>query len=310
MDMDLLWWIAIFVLSLFGLVKASDFFTAAAEKIGLMLGISPFVVGVTIVSIGTSLPELISSIVAVLHHSSEIVAGNVVGSNIANIFLILAIGAIMAKRLRIRQNLLPVDLPILIGSALFFGLTVMDNEFTFWEAVLFVICILLFFTYTVKDSKAKSEGEKSELQWQSFLILLVSAVGVYFGATYTIESITRIAEILVIGKEIIAVTAVAIGTSLPELAVTFAAVKKKNAGIIVGNVLGSNIFNTFAVMGIPGLLGTLEVSDVLLYTGVPVMIVASILFFVVIVDKKMSRWEGSMFIIFYVYFMMKIFNWV
>ncbi len=311
--MDLTLWLVVFVVSLSALVKSSDYFTGAAEKIGLMAGLSPFVVGVTIVSIGTSLPELISSVIAVYSNASEIVAGNVIGSNVANIFLIMAIGAIVGKRLRIHHNLLPVDLPILIGSALFLGVTVMDKVFTFGEACIFVCCMLLFMAYTVNNRREQpgkngTPAERAPFRWRPIIVLVLSGFMVFLGAKYTIESIIKISQILNIGSEVIAVTAVAFGTSLPELAVTFAAVKKDNAEIIVGNVLGSNIFNTFAVMGVPGLISTLHVSDMLLFTGIPVMIVASLLFLVVIVDRRMSSWEGWFFILFYVYFIGKIFN--
>ena len=121
---DLFLWIGIFIVSLLVLIKASGYFTDSAERIGIFFGIPAFIVGVTIVSIGTSLPELVSSIFAVLRNSSEIVAGNVIGSNIANIFLVLGITAIIGKKLKITYELSHVDMPFLVGSAFLLMLTV------------------------------------------------------------------------------------------------------------------------------------------------------------------------------------------
>jgi cation:H+ antiporter len=313
--LELLLWSGIFVVSLFVLVKAAQYFTIAAEKIGLMLGISHFVIGVTIVAVGTSLPELISSIIAVLEDSSEIVVGNVLGSNIANIFLILGIAAILSKRLKITHNLLPVDLPILMTSAFLLALAIWDGMFTLGEAIIFVVCFIIFLIYTAKDGKAngkksKEETEKLPFTIKPFLMILLSGFFVYLGAKYTIESVIRISGLFHVGTEVIAISAVAVGTSLPELAVTISSVKRKNAEMVVGNILGSNVFNTFAVTGIPGLFSDLKVPESLTTFGLPVMLVASILFLVVIVDRQVSKWEGWMFFIFYGFFLGKIFNFL
>ncbi|GAH33655.1 unnamed protein product, partial [marine sediment metagenome] len=123
-------WIIVFVVSLFVLIKASDYFTHSAEKIGLFFGIPLFIVGATIVAVGTSLPELISSIFAVLRNSSEIVVGNVVGSNVANIFLVLGIAAIVGRRMKLTYELIHVDLPLLIGSAFLLAVTIWDGIFS------------------------------------------------------------------------------------------------------------------------------------------------------------------------------------
>jgi len=312
---EFLLWFGIFAVSLFILLKASQYFTDSAEKIGLMLGISHFIIGVTIVSIGTSLPELVSSIVAVIDDSSEIVSGNVLGSNIANIFLILGIASIIGGRFKIKTNLLPVDLPIMMTSAFFLALTIWDGVFSFGEAILFVASFIIFILYAANSGKTSSkatketeESEKIPFRVKPVLVMILSAVFVYLGATYTIEAVIKISEIFHVGAEIIAMSAVAIGTSLPELAVTISAVKKKNPEMVVGNVLGSNIFNAFAVMGIPGLISELDVPGSLISVGLPVMLAASILFLVVIVDRQVSKWEGWMFLVFYGFFLGKIFN--
>lgn len=312
---EFLLWFGIFAVSLFVLLKASQYFTDSAEKIGLMLGISQFIMGVTIVAIGTSLPELVSSIVAVIDDSTEIVSGNVLGSNIANIFLILGIASIMGGQFKIKTNLLPVDLPIMMTSAFFLALTIWDGIFSFGEAILFVASFIIFILYAANSGKTidkkiteMEDNEKMPFRVKPILIMILSAVFVYLGATYTIEAVIKISKIFQVGTEVIAMSAVAVGTSLPELAVTISAVKKKNPEMVVGNILGSNIFNAFAVMGIPGLIAELKVPGSLLSVGLPVMLAASILFLVVIVDRQVSKWEGWMFLVFYGFFLGKIFN--
>ena len=309
----------IFVVSLFTLIKAADYFTLSAEKIGLFFGIKPFIIGVTIVSIGTSLPELISSIMATWKDSSEIVIGNVIGSNIANICLILGVASVISSKvLVIEYDLLNVDLPLFTGAAFFLALAVGNQHFSSGEAFL---CLLGFFVYLLyainnsqpndeenRDKKVRTNHPSKRYILQQFVILIISAIFMFFAANYTINSISKIAELLKIGKEIIAVSAVAVGTSLPELIVTIKAAKKGQPEMAIGNILGSNIFNSFAVMGIPGLIKELVIPAKILKEGIPVMLAATILFFFTTQDKKVTRWEGWLFIIIYVWFIAETFN--
>ena len=308
----------IFVISLFVLIKASDYFTDSAEKIGIYFGMPAFLVGVTIVAVGTSLPELISSVIAVMQGASEIVTGNVVGSNIANIFLVLAISAIIGKKLKITHELIHVDLPLLVGSALFLAVTVWDGVFTLGEGLLSLFGIFLYFHYTVRSTiegkgffgktvDKVSDIIPKKLGVKPVIILIFSTVFIYFGAQYTIESIIALSEILNIGKEIIAVSAVALGTSLPELIVSISAAKKGYPEMAVGNVLGSNIFNSFAVMGIPVFFGPLAVEEKTLTLGVPMMLIATFLYFFMTQDREITRWEGGVLFMFYVFFIGKLF---
>lgn len=314
-DLPLWLWVVIFVVSLAALIKASDLFTEAAEKIGILLGLPAFVVGAIIVSIGTSLPELISSIVAVVQDSSEIVLGNVVGSNIANIFLILGCASVISKHLKIDYELINVDLPLFVGSAFLLFLTVVDGNFSRGEAVLCIVSFVLYCFYTMSNTEDETEDDeesatpKSSLMPQ-VLILLGSSILIFLGAKYTIDSITKISEIIGIGKEIIAVSAVAIGTSLPELLVTISAAKKGKPEIAVGNVLGSNIFNALMVMGVPGLIGNLVISEKLVTGSLRTMLMGTLLFFFVTQDKEVTRWEGWLFFIFYGWFIGNLFGFL
>ncbi len=309
--MNVFVWSAIFIGSLGVLVKASDYFTKASEKIGKFIGIPSFITGVTIVAIGTSLPELVSSIIAVLKNSSEIVIGNVLGSNITNIFLILGLAGIVGRKIKISFELIHVDLPFLAGSAFFILVTLLDGKFSFLEALLSVVAISIYLFYTISTVKKKeknSQSKKEKINLSTFLILLVSGFFVYLGAKYTIESVIKLSEILNIAKEVIVASFVALGTSLPELTVSLVAAKKGNSEIAVGNILGSNIFNSFGVMGISGIVGTLLTTKIVLNFLLPISTLATLLYFFITQDKEITKWEGMLLLIFYIFYFVRLFN--
>lgn len=321
----------IFVISIVVLVKASDSFTNAAEKIGIAIGLPPFIVGVTIVSIGTSLPELLSSLFGIFQGASEVVVSNVVGSNIANICLVIGVAAIVStKSLRIMYNLVSVDLPLFMGSSFLLVLMAWDQRFSRGEALLLVIGYIMYLFYILQTSETNpSEIENQELSedlasedleydaeqpfaathmLKEFLVLMLSGIFIFLGAKYTIDSLIQIADVLNIGKEVIAVSAVALGTSLPELMVTIGAARKGKAEIAIGNVIGSNIFNIFVVVGIPGLIMPLPVPDSVMMQGLPTFVSASLLMFFIAHDNKITIWEGWLFLILYAWFIGTVFQ--
>lgn len=159
---DLFGLILLFIVSLAVLLKSSDVFTDAAEKIGLSLGLPSFIVGVTIVSIGTSMPEIISSIFAVLEDSPEIVAGNVVGSNIANIFLVVAAAAIIGRKLTVTYEIVHVGLPFLVGTAFLLAAGCWDGVYTLFEALVSLSALALYLSYTVRIQKDIAAHEEDE----------------------------------------------------------------------------------------------------------------------------------------------------
>jgi cation:H+ antiporter len=354
----LLLWILILLVSIFVLVKASDFFTDSAEKIGILLGIPQFVVGVTFVAIGTSLPELISSLIAVSKGASEIVVGNVIGSNITNVFLVLGFSAVVSRKIKIEHDILKIDLPLMLGSAFLLVIQLFDGKYTIFEAILSILFVVIYFAYTLnhkheiivqtekpkKPEKKKSAKTKTSLKTKEtektlsyaksekkqkkqikkplktkvnkktelliyLLILIVSGLFIYLGAEFTVKAVIIISELIGIGTEIIAVSAVALGTSLPELAVSLVAAKKGNANIAAGNVLGSNIFNSTLVMGIPGLITNIIIPENIFFFAL-IMIIATTLFFVTTQDREITKWEGFSFLLFYVFFIGSLFTFI
>lgn len=304
--MDLALQAGLFIVSLTVLLVSSDWFIAAAEKVGRSFGIPSFIIGVTIVAFGTSLPELATSIASVFSGSSQIVVGNVIGSNITNILLVLGMAAFVTKRLHIDFDVMDIDMPLLFGSAFMLYFALSDLQFTFTEALIFCAGLAVFLLNSFNAESDEVEEEEDKPTWKTYAMLVLGAVLVYFGATYTIKAMEAISAGMGIDQHIIALGAVALGTSLPEVVVSVKAAKKGRHGIAIGNVLGSNMFNTFAVMGIPSFFGKLEIPEDTLTFSLPFMIACTILFGLMCFSKKVSRWEGAMLILFYVFFIYQL----
>lgn len=307
MGTEILQYFGLFVVSLAVLLKASDWFIDSAEEIGLAFGIPPFIIGLTIVAFGTSLPELATSIAAVFSGESEIVVGNVVGSNITNIALVLGIIGIIANPTKLEYNIWHIDMPYLWGSAFLLYFVLLDGKFTLFEGLLFIVGIILFLVYSFK-SDDDTANDRSKIKAMTFVMLLVGGVLVWLGATYTIVAISRLSQLAGIDPEVIALSAVALGTSLPEVIVSISAAKKGQASMAVGNVLGSNIFNTFVVMAIPSFFGQLIIPENIMEFSLPLMIVMTLLFGIVSNNKKITRWEGALMLMFYAYYMVTLFE--
>jgi cation:H+ antiporter len=310
----ILLWILVFIVSVAVLSKSADYFTDAAEEVGQALKLPPFIIGVTIVALGTSLPELAASIVAVINGASEIVAANVIGSNITNIFLVLGVAGIVAKQLDISFELITVDLPLLVGSTFLVSFMMWDGLFSIGEGIICLATLVLYLHYTFSSEQVHDKKEETEevrknrpkFTFNLWLRLVFSAIFLFLGAKYTIDSVIYASELLNIGKDIIAISAIALGTSLPELIVSYSAAKKGQAEIAVGNILGSNIFNILGVMGVTSFFGTLRVAPDMISFGIPMMLAATLLYFFITQDKKITKWEGGILLIFYVFFIGKI----
>ena len=311
----LLVWSCVLAVSLAVLLRASDWFTTAAERIGYGCGLPGFLVGVTIVAVGTSLPELVASVLAVLRGASEIVAGNVVGSNITNLLLVLGLAAILGGHFRVRYEVLNVDLPFLAGSTFFLALVLWSGVVSRIEGVLSLCGFGLYVWYALARRAPPAEPDARELEiardprWlRSSLVLLVCAGLIYLGADWTVRAVIEISGLLGVGTEVIAASAVALGTSLPEVAVTIAAARRSHPELAVGNVLGSNLFNAFAVVGASALVGPLTVPPTILDFALPMMVIATLLAFFMIMEKEMTKWEGWLSMLFYVYFLGALFD--
>jgi cation:H+ antiporter len=309
----MLTWFLVFIAALAVLLVSSKFFTGAAEKIGLQLGFSPFVIGVFIIGIGTSLPELISGFIAVSKGASEIVAGNVLGANISNIFLISGIAAVLAKkRIDLGSQYIMIDLHFMLGSAFLLGLMMLDGKIDTGEGVFLLAAFATYTLYILRSgNKAQVivdgvEKPKNKGMAKHILVLLACGVGIYFGADYTVMAIENIATIMAVPPSVISLTALSLGTTLPELSVNISAIRQGKAEMAIGNVLGSCVFNALAIPGAASLMGGIAVPQSLLVFSLPVMVIASLFFYLLTLDKKISPYEGLLFIVFYGFFLYKV----
>jgi cation:H+ antiporter len=326
----IIFWIVVFIISLAVLVKGADWLIESAEKIGLAIGLSPFIVGVTIVGVGTSFPELISSLMAVFQGVPDVVAANVIGSNIANILLIVGISAILARRLVVTKSLIDLDLPLLaISTVILIGI-MWDKQITLGESILMLVTygIYLFYTIIHKEDKHEdgiestlpsredrrnipelTEANKPKLTIKDFVYLLLGIIGLIFGSKYMIDALVNLSTLLNIATGVIAITAVAVGTSLPELLVSVKAAMQKKSEIALGNIFGSNVFNGLVVVGLPGLFQTLPVDTQTFMIGLPTVGAATLLFIISGISKRIHIWEGAFYLSLYVLFIAKLFNW-
>lgn len=307
--MILLFWIIIFILSLAVLVKAADYFTHFSEKLGVRLGIPKFIIGVTIVAIGTSLPELSTAILAVFEGNTGIVAGNAIGSNIANILLVVAISALVARKIAVERSLINLDTPLFASITGLAVIVMWDSVVTYKEGILLILSYVIYSMYLIYSHREENGNNKKKRKFEflSLLWVIISAIVVYIGAKYTVESVLEISKILKINSSVIALSAIAIGTSLPEILVSVVAAKKGQFELALGNIFGSNIFNISLVMGIPALISNLTISAATMQIAVPFVILASLLYIISTISQRIYGWEGAIYLIIYILFIGKLF---
>ena len=284
-----------------GLIRGSS-------NLAIKMGITPLVVGLTVVAFGTSTPELVVSLKAALIGNSSISLGNVVGSNIANIALILGVAALI-RPLDVHAKVIMREIPIMIGISVLLFLLLMDGELGLFDGLVFVFGLITYLIVNVmmarkeKNTEVDSEfteGLKSKLGIPISIILMIAGLGLLiFGANLFVQSAVAIAKIFNVSDAIIGLTIVAIGTSLPELITSIVAAYKKEADIAIGNVVGSNVFNILGILGITALI--IPVSSVgISYIDLGVMLFTAIILFPLSRSGfSISRFEGAILLIGY-----------
>ncbi|MDQ5901416.1 MAG: Calcium/sodium antiporter [Patescibacteria group bacterium] len=305
-------YVLIFIASLFVLVKGADLFLNSSEKVGLAAGLSPFVVGVVIVGVGTSFPELISSLVAVIEGVPEIVTANAVGSNIANILVIIGISAIVARKIKSKTNLTDLEIPMMAIITLIFLALAYDGNISKFDSVTLIASFLIYLAYSLfnKPDESTEKTERPKISTKDFILLVLGLVGLVFGSKYLIDSVVSISEILNIAPGVISVVAVAFGTSLPELLVSVKAAIKGSPEVAIGNVFGSNAFNLMMVVGLPGLFKTLPLDPVTLGLALPALLIVTFVFIISCLSNIIHKWEGFMYLILYIIFIGKVFGFL
>jgi cation:H+ antiporter len=306
---DLIIALLIFVISLIVLVKAAEYFIKASVRIGFFFGIPDFIIGITLVSIGTSLPELAASISAMLKGSSEVVSATIYGSNISNILLIFGLMATLYGGLKVRKDFLNGDLKYLLLSTFFLLFASLDGKIILWEGVLFVIFYGIYCAYALTTTREVSGLPNHESSLFNHVFTFFGAIiMIYFSSDYLVKSLLSISGTLGLGNEIIAATALALGTSLPEVTVALQAMRRGSAALVIGDVVGSNIFNTWFVIGVSSFMGNITVPLNFFIIGAPFLLGATFLYWMFAKDGKINKFEGMFFLLLYVVFIVKTLN--
>ena len=293
------------------LIKGADLFVDGASGIASNLKVPKIVIGLTIVAFGTSAPEFAVSVKSLLSDSGDIVLGNVIGSNILNILLILGISATIHP-LSVKNNTVKKELPITMLITILFATLLSDNifdknltnNFTRSDGIVLVLFFLVFIYYLISISRKRTEDEdnKNILSIKKSCIFTITGLlGIIYGSNFVVDSAISLAKILGVSERMISLTIIALGTSLPELVTCLFATKKGEFDIAIGNIVGSNIFNIGVVIGVPislfGGIGIISFS----YIDLLVMIASSILLFMFSFnDYKISKREGIMFIVMFI----------
>ncbi len=305
------------VVGLIILIAGAEALVRGASEIALKLRISRLVVGLTIVAFGTSAPELFISLKSALLEHPEIAIGNVVGSNICNITLVLGLTAFIFP-IKVTAEALKVNWTVAMGVTILFFLLVIDRQVDWWEGAIFVVMIAAYNYYLIKGSRngtADDSDEEDEAnkpfgpkQWAFNLALIViGSVGLVYGSDFLLDGATEIASDLFPGengKRLIGITIVAFGTSLPELATSVVSAIRHKADLGLGNLIGSNIFNILSILGITALVTEIPVADLFVqHDLIWVMLITALLFPVMLTRMRISRWEGLLLLLMYATYM-------
>ncbi len=307
--MNILLLLAGFIALIYGATKLVD----AASSLASRMGVPNIVIGLTIVAFGTSAPELVVNLIASINNSTEMVLGNVLGSNIFNVLGILGISALIYP-LSVKTNTTWLEIPMSFLAAVTVLVVASDayldgaasNFISRTEGIILLLFFSVFLVYNL--TVARSSPDEEEMQTENysslkaFLFIVLGLVGLIVGGRLIVTSAVSIAQTFGLSERIIGLTIVSIGTSLPELATSVVAVRKRNVDIAIGNVVGSNIFNIFLILGVSTIVTPLQVNSAS-FPDIAVNLASSLLLFIFIFTGKgrqLARWEGGILLVLYV----------
>lgn len=299
------------ILGLVTLYLGGDGLVTAASRLAASFGISPLIIGLTIVAFGTSTPELIVNLSAALQGSNDLALGNVVGSNIANIGLILGVAGMIAP-IAVAAHLVRREIPMVMGISALLLVLALDEDISRVDGVILVVGLVLFnlvFLYLAsreQDDQALPDFQAKDaeaIQTPREVLRLLFGLGLLIlGGQLMVEGATNIAKELGVSDLLIGLTLVAFGTSLPELSASIIAAMKNETDILVGNIIGSNIYNILAVLGITAVIEPIPVTEAALQQQFPVMLLYSFMLLPFALDRTFTRFESGIFLGGYVAF--------
>ena len=314
--------ILLFLAGLITLILGADLLVRGASRLAAAFGVSPLVIGLTIVAIGTASPEIAVSLQAAAAGQGDLTLGNVLGSNIFNILFILGVTAIVAPVV-IAEQLIRKDAPIMLGISLLTLVLAIDGNLGWFDGVILLIGMISYIVFALRQSKEESKAVQAEYA-QEFApkephtvrntttnigFILVGLGLLVLGSNWLVESASQIAKSLGVSELVIGLTIVAAGTSLPEVATSVIAALKKESDIAVGNAVGSNIFNLLGVLGLGAVVapGGIAVAERVLQFDLPVMLfVALVSLPIFYVDSRISRLDGGLLLSYYVIYVVYI----
>ena len=286
------------------LIVSGDFLVRGASSIALRFNISTLVIGLTVVAFGTSAPELFVSIRAALEGTPDIAMGNVVGSNICNLALVLGVAAVITP-IQVHKDSLRLDWPVTMGASLLFYGLIQNTYLDRWEGVLFVVLLVCYITFLIRKSRKENISQHaledvvdmpldSKTPIKDILYLIGGFIGLYFGSEWFVGSARELAGYLGVTERVISITIVAVGTSLPELVTSAIASFKKESDLAVGNLLGSNIFNILSILGITSIIKEVYVNSTIISVDMVWMLAITLLILPMMFFKRnISRLEGG-----------------
>lgn len=291
------------LLLIFGIVvvlKSADWLTNGAVGLATKLGISQIVIGLTIVAIGTSMPEFFVSIVSAIKGTPDLAVGNIVGSNIFNVLLIVGVAAAVAP-IAIQRATVRRDIPIAIVASIMLTFMMLDDNISRIDALILFAAFIAFIWITLRNSKNDANEKDASTEkviptWKSVLFIIFGLVGLVLGSNIFVDNASSLAHGWGISDAVIGLTIVAGGTSLPELATSAVAARKGDSGIAIGNVLGSNVFNILMILGLTGIISPMHIQNIT-YIDMAVMVISMALFWLFSFTKlRVERWEGCVLI--------------
>ncbi|MBR9690579.1 calcium/sodium antiporter [Candidatus Woesearchaeota archaeon] len=310
--MTLLVDVLILVFSIAALVKGADYFVDSSSSIAKKFGISEFIIGLTLVSVGTSLPEMGAAVAASLAGNSKIVLGDIVGSNIANIALVLGVAvAFHTTDVKAKSSQRKFSVYLVIATFMFF-------IFSFLGAIgrtigLLFMAFFVTIIYFIKDDKhfseelrgkayRKEDKKKIDMRVQSAVFLL-SLIFIFGGANFLIPAVQSISSGFGVSELMVSLVVIAIGTSLPELAVSISAARKKKADLLLGNIIGSNLSNLLLIGGISAVISPIVIDSLSLFITIPIMLLLTLILSIFIRNRwEFKAWQGITALIVYVVF--------
>lgn len=302
MKMNLLIQIVILIVGFVMLIKGADWFVEGVAGIAEKFGIPQLVIGLTIVAMGTSAPEAAVSITSATKGSAGITIGNVVGSNILNVLVILGLTAVITK-VAVQKSTVRYEIPFMLVITLvllFLGMT--GNKITFVEGMIlwaFFILYMVYLFYMAKKQKEEGENSENKPVWKLILLGIVGAVMVVWGADLTVDAASEIAKVFGMSDRLIGLTIVAFGTSLPELVTSATAARKGKADIAIGNIVGSNVFNILFVVGTTALVTPVIFESKFMIDTLVSFGAGILLWFAVFRNKELRRPAGAVMLLAY-----------